>query len=210
MVYASARELSVKAIVSASRSKSAAWRWAAAIVVSLSANSLFVGLYWSGLRLAPVRDSAPAVLIQLVPSLSLPRNRLETPKHAAARSASLAPRPAPPAVPSAPFVPAPPTVVPTPGEAGLASLSRALRGRLGCNLPHLTDAERAHCITRWAANRPTIPTPIMFDPHGRYAGDPEPYLTRMPKNGCKVRAAGDTAFPGMSGVAAGVSCGWSF
>jgi hypothetical protein len=50
----------------------------------------------------------------------------------------------------------------------------------------------------------------MFDPHGRYAGDPEPYLTRMPTNGCKVRAAGDTTGFGDHGVAAGVTCGWSF
>ena len=200
------------AVVGASRSKSATWRWAAAIVISLSANSLFVGLYWDGLRLEPVRDSTPAVVIQLVPRLTAPPHSLETPKFARARPASLAPRPllAPTVIPSAPFVPTAPTIVPTPGDAGLANLSRALRGRLGCHLPHLTDAERAQCVTRWAASRPTTPMPVNFDPLQRYASNREPYLTRMPKNGCKVRAAGDTTGFGDHGVAAGVSCGWSF
>jgi hypothetical protein len=52
--------------------------------------------------------------------------------------------------------------------------------------------------------------PINLDPHGRYLSDPEPYLTRMPKNGCKVRAAGDAGPMGQQGVAAGISCGFSF
>ena len=43
----------------ASRSTSARWRWAAAIVFSLAANSLVAFLFWE-LRVAPVYDSAPA------------------------------------------------------------------------------------------------------------------------------------------------------
>jgi hypothetical protein len=79
----------------------------------------------------------------------------------------------------------------------------------GCDLPHLTDAERSACAGRLATNRPTRPTPLNFDPHGLYVRDPEPYLTRKPKNGCKVMAGGDTA-AGQHGVAAGVGCNWSF
>jgi hypothetical protein len=80
----------------------------------------------------------------------------------------------------------------------------------GCDRAGLTDAERASCGMRLAANRPTTPAPLNLDPHGRYVSDPEPYLTRMPKNGCKVRAAGDATPFGEEGVAAGISCGWSF
>ncbi len=92
----------------------------------------------------------------------------------------------------------------------MANVSGALRGVFGCNLPDLTDAERTACGERLAANRPTIPTALNLDPHGRYVSNPEPYLNRMPKNGCKVRAAGHATPFGKEGVAAGVSCGWSF
>lgn len=97
-----------------------------------------------------------------------------------------------------------------PGGADVANLSRALRGRFGCDLAYLTDAERAACATNLAATRPTTPTPLDLDPHGRYASNPEPYLTRMPKNGCKVRAGGDAVPMHQQGVAAGVTCAWSF
>ena len=101
------------------------------------------------------------------------------------------------------------TVAP-PDGADVATATRALRGMFGCDLPHLTDAERAACTERWAENRPPTPIPINLDPHGRYATDSEPYLTRMPKHGCKVRAAGAEGPAGQQGVVAGVSCGWSF
>jgi len=99
-------------------------------------------------------------------------------------------------------------VVPPQG-VDVAQLSRALRRVLGCNLTHLTDAEGAACAENLAANRPTTPTPLNLDPHLRYVSDPEPYLTQMPKNGCKVRASGDAVL-GQHGVAAGISCGLSF
>ncbi len=51
---------------------------------------------------------------------------------------------------------------------------------------------------------------LNLDPRGQYAENPEPYLVRMPKNGCKVRAAGDAGPMGQQGVAAGVTCAWSF
>ena len=201
------------ASVGASRSKSATWRWAAAIVFSLSANSLVAGLFWE-LRVTPLYETAPPPIVQLMPRPTLPRRRPETKKHPPARSAPLAVRPSSaPATPSAtaPLVPSAPTAAP-PDGADVANLSRALRGRFGCNLAQLTDAERVTCASRLAANLPTTPTPLDLDPHGRYVSDPEPYLTRMPKNGCKVRASGDTAGgPGAKhGVAVGVGCGVSF
>jgi hypothetical protein len=194
----------------APRSKSAPWRWAAAIVFSLSVNSLVVGFFWE-LRLEPVHDTTPVAVVQLVRRLTLPR--VSSQRHRAARSAPLAVRPssAQVATPGTPplVVPSGPTVAP-PAGASVANLSRALRGLFGCDLAHLTDAERAACAERSAANRPATPRPLNLDPLGRYASNPEPYLTRMPKNGCKVRAAGDEALPGKQGVAAGVSCAWSF
>lgn len=197
--------------VGSSGSKSARWRLAVAIVFSLSVNSLVAGWFWE-LRVTPAYDSTPAIVVQLMPRVTLPRHSSETPRHPPARSSSLAVRRsfAPAATRSAPpsVVPSAPTVV-LPDGADVANLSRALRGMFGCDLPHLTDAERSACAARLGANLPTRPTPLNLDPHGRYVSDPEPYLTRMPKNGCKVRASGDTV-GGQHGVAVGVGCGLSF
>jgi len=196
--------------VGSSGSKSARWRLAAAVVFSLGVNSFVAGFFWQ-LRLAPVYDSTPATVVQFVPRLTLPRHSEPTRRHPA-RSAPLAVRPplAPVATPGAPapVAPSAPAVAP-PAGAEVANPSRALRGMFGCKLAHLTDAERAACAARLAANLPASPTPLNFDPHGRYVSDPEPYLTRMPKNGCKVRASGD-AVMGQHGVAVGVGCGVSF
>lgn len=195
-----------------SRSKPTPWRWAAAIVFSLFVNSLVVFVFWE-LRLAPVYDSTPPIVVRFIPTLTLPRSSFEAAKHPHARSPTPAlrlssgPTPAPRAAAAA--VPSAPTAAPT-NDADVANLSRALRGRFGCNLPHLTDAERAACGGRLAANRPAMPAALNLDPHGRYVSNPEPYLNRMPKNGCKVRAAGHATPFGKEGVAAGVSCGWSF
>ena len=79
----------------------------------------------------------------------------------------------------------------------------------GCDLPHLSEADHAHCADRLAANRPTAPPPFNFDPHARYVGGPALDLTRMPKKGCKARASADSV-EGQHGVAVGVSCGWAF
>lgn len=196
----------------AARSKSALRRWALAIVISLCANSLVASFFWD-LRLTPVDDAAPVTVVEFVPRQPLQRSSSQTPRHPSARSGPLAVRrsfaPIPTRSAPTPVISPVPTAAP-PGGDDVANLSRALKGRLGCELAHLTDAERAACTARWAANRPTTPTPLNLDPHLRYASDPEPYLTRMPKNGCKVRAAGDAGPMGQQGVAAGVSCGWSF
>jgi hypothetical protein len=195
--------------VGPSRSKLGPWRWAAAIVISLSVNSFVVVVFWE-LRLAPVYDSAPPIVVRFIPRLTMPRFSSEAFKHPHARAAprafrpSSAPAPAPSAPASAASTGAPPI------GADVANVSGALRGVFGCNLPYLTDAERIACGERFAANRPSIPTALNLDPHGRYVSNPEPYLNRMPKNGCKVRAAGDATPFGKEGVAAGVSCGWSF
>jgi hypothetical protein len=193
------------------RPKPAPWRWAAAIVFSLFVNSLVVIVFWE-LRLAPVYDSGPPIIVRLIPRLTLPRYSSEPMKHPHAHSALRAFRPSSALTPAptapAPAAPAARTVA-SPNGADVANLSRALRRLFGCNLAHLTDAERAACAERLAANVPTRPAPFNFDPHGFYVRDPEPYLTRQPKNGCKVRASGDTAAH-QHGIAAGVGCERSF
>jgi hypothetical protein len=212
LVVCSAGKLKLMANAGVPRTKSSRWKWAAAIAVSLCANTLVAELFWE-LRVTPIYDSTPATVVQLAPRLTLPRYSSETAKRPPRRSARLAVRPdfARTPVPGAPasVVPTPPTAAPQPGGAGVANISGALRGMFGCDLAPLTDAERAACAERLAANVPRRPAPFNFDPHGLYVTDPEPYLTRKPKNGCKVMASGDTV-KGQNGVAAGVGCAWSF
>ncbi len=61
--------------VGPSRSKLGPWRWAAAIVFSLSVNSLVVVFFWE-LRLAPVHDSAPPIIVRFIPRLTMQRIQL--------------------------------------------------------------------------------------------------------------------------------------
>ncbi|HZZ87512.1 MAG TPA: hypothetical protein VFE13_04165 [Caulobacteraceae bacterium] len=118
--------------------------------------------------------------------------------------------PAPPPPPDSPALAVGPAPVAPPTSPDLAGLSRALHAVLGCDQPHLTQGERIACGVKLAASRPTVPTALNLDPNGRYISDPEPYLNRMPKNGCKPRAAGRVTLFGKEGVAAGVTCAWSF
>lgn len=92
-------------------------------------------------------------------------------------------------------------------------IRKALRGRLGCNratLLDLTAEERARCERQLAAGDARDPQRLDLDPRGDYARDSEPVLSRRPKNGCRVRAAGDRGAMGEHGAAAGVTCALSF
>lgn len=91
---------------------------------------------------------------------------------------------------------------------------RTLRGLASCGLADLarmSPEEREECQTRrWARTGAASPR-LDLDPRGRYAENPEPYLTRRPKDGCRVRAAGDVDPMGDSGNArAGIGCALSF
>jgi hypothetical protein len=108
-------------------------------------------------------------------------------------------------------VPAPPA-----SEPG-GDMRRALRGLLGCQpagLARLSAEARELCQERMAAggaaDSALSSARLNLDLHGRYARDPEPYLNRRPRNGCKARAAGDVSVMGQQGAAAGVDCAWSF
>lgn len=92
-----------------------------------------------------------------------------------------------------------------------AGAQRALRGLIGCDQPRLLTAdERQACETRrWARVSPNVR--LNLDVAGRYVENPEPYLVRKPKNGCKVRATGDVGPMGDSGHGrAGIGCAFSF
>jgi hypothetical protein len=90
-----------------------------------------------------------------------------------------------------------------------------LRAALGCGhaaFLGLSSEERRRCQDQLASRTDAPPVPLDLDPRGLGLsdGNPEPYLSRRPKNGCKVRAGGDATPMGKEGAASGMSCGWSF
>lgn len=111
-------------------------------------------------------------------------------------------------------LPAPPPAsdasAPTPQHAseGHPPPQGVLRGLRGCDGPDLTREERERCRTDlWARTAPTLTARLDLDPAGRFAGHAEPFLSRRPSNGCRLRATGDTDVMGDSqGVRAGLTC----
>lgn len=106
-----------------------------------------------------------------------------------------------------------------PGEAaaGGNDVRSALRGLVGCrnaDLARLSPDERRRCEARALADAGRGKTGsaarFNFDLNGRYAENPEAYLNRRPKNGCKARVGGDVAPMGEQGGAGGVTCALSF
>jgi hypothetical protein len=96
-------------------------------------------------------------------------------------------------------------------------VQQVLRGLVGCShadLSRLTPEERRRCQERQLAEAGRLkgagPSRLNFDLSGRYAENPEPYLQRRPKNGCKPRAGGHKVPSGNQGTAGGIACAWSF
>ena len=161
-----------------------------------------------------VYEEAPTLRVTLVPPLrSGParRDRVDLPPDdhdALARTA-----PAPPDQPVAPSPTSAATASLTPsgeapGEGELAAKGRqALRGLPGCDQPQLTREEREQCeVQRWARAAP-VTVGLNLDLSGRYAKNPEPFLSRRPKKGCRVRVAGDVDGLGNDmNARAGVTC----
>lgn len=114
-----------------------------------------------------------------------------------------APVAAPPGVETLPLAPQ----AAPPADTLPAAARQALRGLAGCDSPRLTREEREHCdARRWARAAPADPK-LNLDLTGRYAVNPEPFLSRRPTKGCRARATGDTDPMGDSGNArAGVTC----
>jgi len=99
-------------------------------------------------------------------------------------------------------------------DAGSDGVRQALRGLVGCehaDLSRLTPGERRRCQARQMAETGrAAPGKFNFDLSGRLAKDPEPYLQRRTKHGCKARAGGDVVPSGNQGTAGGIACAWSF
>jgi hypothetical protein len=167
-------------------------------------------------HLSRVRNYAESPSIKIV---LVPPSRLDT--AAADRKPVRASRPLarpPLSPPPLPNVIIPPAATEAPSASssdGLAEKAqRALRGLAGCDdvaTARLTPEERERCENRrWAGSAPADRR-LNLDPSGRYVENPEPYLVRKPKNGCRVRATGDVDAMGDSGNArVGFGCALSF
>lgn len=188
-------------------------RRALGIVASAAAHAVVLVLLAWHLGRAPPPAEAPAFNVELV---TLPPREPRKPPaqgdRAARTEAALRLHIAPVVTPSADALP----IVPPPAPDGEAGVRQALRGRLGCQhaaLVDLSPEERRRCQESLAvaSGRPDPAAPkLNLDRRGTFAENPEPYLSRRPKNGCKVRAAGTADPMGKEGPAAGVSCAWSF
>ncbi len=111
------------------------------------------------------------------------------------------------ATPAVTDLPVAPRIAP-PGDGGLAGRAQqALQGLAGCERAGLSREERERCETRRWASADAPAKRLNLDPSGRYVEDTEPFLSRRPKKGCRVRATGDTNAMGDSGNArAGFTC----
>ena len=185
------------------------WLWGA--VGSIATHAVvFAVLLWT-LRTPGPSPESEAVQVDLVraptpPVRPPPRPRPKRPDASVPFS-----RP-PSSAPAAPPDSVPPRHGPSSPETDAAGAARsALRAALGCehaDFLGLSTEERQRCQDRM--RRASPPFQVNLDPRGFYLVNPEPYLTRKPKNGCKVRVAGDPGPAGQSGGAAGVACGLSF
>jgi hypothetical protein len=180
------------------------------MLLALSGGAHVVALGWLMTQrhdLAPTMD-APAMQVFLAPPMVLrraPPPPRQAPRPHTARSSERAPVVRHDAAA---------TPVSGNGEAGdqavPPAVRRALRGLIGCRLADLSDAERQRCEDRLGALEDRRGPKLNLDVRGAFARDPDPYLARKPKDGCKVRAGGDADPAGEQGAAIGIGCAWSF
>jgi hypothetical protein len=178
---------------------------AAALAVSAVLHAALAVLLGYFLSKTPTYTEPRAIQVTLVaPARAPPRTERDAPRR-------LTPRP-PGASASAEVAPLP--VAPAPAvAAGAAVDGEAARGRqvlqaLGrCDRAGLSREERERCETgRWARAGPAAAR-LNLDASGRYAENPEPFLSRRPTKGCRARATGDVNAMGDPGNArAGVTC----
>jgi hypothetical protein len=170
-------------------------------------------LVWR-LGTAPALPEAPVMNVELAPRRARP-----SPAPPAERRLERPARGQDAVSPSPRVLAAPPATAPeaSPVAEGDA-VQRTLRGLLGCPpgaLARMTPEARRRCEDRLAAAGPRdlgrAAGRLNLDLRGDFARNPEPYLNRWPKNGCKPRAGGDVAGPlGQQGAAAGLTCAWDF
>jgi hypothetical protein len=166
---------------------------------------------WSLRTLAPPPEPQ-GVQVQLVPPF---RPLVRPSARRKLRSAVPAPAaPSPPPARAGAALPSPPA--PSAEEDAAGAARATLRAALGCahaDFLNLSAEERQRCREKAAGNPEDAATlALNLDPRGLYYRDPnaEPYLIRKPKNGCKIRAAGDRVPDGRQGVASGITCGKTF
>lgn len=111
----------------------------------------------------------------------------------------------------APIPPEPSAVAPRMAEAPSAdagaAMRRALGGLAGCDRPGLSREDRDRCEARRWTGGGTAAARLNLDPAGRNAKDPEPFLSKRPRKGCRVRVTGDIDPMGESGNGVGgVTC----
>lgn len=153
----------------------------------------------------PIQAEAPVMRVTLVspPELSVPtpapRREISRERRVETTTAR--------ATPAVADLPVAPRIAPA-GDGGLAGRAqRALQGLGGCERAGLSREDRERCETRRWASADAPAKRLNLDPSGRYVEDTEPILSRRPKKGCRVRAAGDTNAMGDSGNArAGFTC----
>jgi len=189
-----------------------------AIALSVAAHVLaFLALFWKfGASLA--YPETPVINVELAPwsrASPAPPPPVKPPKAKPVRNPI---RPNLPPVLAQPLSEARPAdavaqapVPQAPGDEA-SRLRNALRRGAGCehaDLLGLTAAERQACLDQLAKAQAGAAR-LNFDLRGGYAKNPQPFLERRPKNGCKPRAGGDKAPMGQEGVAGGLTCAWSF
>lgn len=185
-------------------------RW---LLLILSVGAHVVVLGWLMTHRQPFSRAIepPTMKVMLMPPL-LRRAPLAEPKRERARPVRAH---VPRSVVRAPVVRHDRAVATPNGEtAPAAGVRQALRGLLGCRhatLAGLSQEERERCQERLGAMVDQERGPKLdLDTRGAFARDPDPYLARKPKNGCKARAGGDVAPTGEHGAALGVGCAWAF
>jgi len=163
----------------------------------------------------PVHGEPPSIQVSLVPQIRSDRARRDVAERArpSGRDALVRTEPVLPIQPVSPGLPSGAAAPSTPGDAapGDAELAangrQALRGLRGCALAGLTREERERCeAQRWAGVAP-VTKRLNLDPTGRFAKNPEPFLSRRPKDGCRARLTGDVDPMGNDmNARAGVTC----
>jgi|GraSoiStandDraft_4_1057263.scaffolds.fasta_scaffold216353_3 hypothetical protein len=184
-----------------------------AFAASVAAHAVLFGLLVWHLGRTPERAEPPTMNVRLV---APPRARppdAKTPSRSVAHQRA----PAPEVIPARPaLLEVPPTVAPRLAEpAPPGGAQPALRALVGCqhaDLLQLSSKERDRCQDRFAAAPAVAPPSVNLDKDGRFAAgqNDEPYLSRRPTKGCKVRTVGDQAPSGEQGGAAGVQCVFKF
>lgn len=178
-----------------------------ALVVSALLHAGLAVLLGYFLSKTPTYTEPRAVQVTLV---APPARREAAPRTPREERRRLSPRP-PVASASADVAPLP--VAPAPVVAGAAVDGEAVRGQrvlqgLGhCDRAGLSREARERCETgRWARTGAATAR-LNLDTSGRYAENPEPFLSRRPTKGCRVRATGDANAMGDPGNArAGFTC----